>query len=250
MNTSLDEPNERRARALHARAGSKSLTRSTFLLREVAPDDPRLLARLDDWQRAAAALLAGPPLSSEERSRLQDSARILGELGRVLAGDEPGEGRSRDRRITLAFAAGRTQGVCAWFACPRGVFVELLATAPWNLVRGRPGDPIRLDAHRAAPGAGRALITEAARVSRALGAGGRVALQAENPRCAAFYTRLGFAPMRPSDAPLALVPPGDHGWSPPVVRVARGVPGPEETLAPWLVLDPARWLFADARAAA
>jgi len=28
------------------------------------------------------------------------------------------------------------------------------------------------------------------------------------------------------------------------------VPGPEEARAPWLVLDPARWLFADARAAA
>jgi hypothetical protein len=245
MTTSLDEPNERRARALHARAERTGNTRNTFLLRDVAPDDPRLLARLDDWQATAAALLAGPPLSSEERLRLEDSARILAELARVLAGDEAGEGRSRDRHVTLAFAAGRTQGICAWFACRRGVFVELLATAPWNLVRC---EPARIPRARA-PGAGRALVAEAVRVSRALGAGGRVALQAENPRCAALYARLGFAAMRPSDAPLALVPQGDHGWSSAVLRLARGAPGPEEARAPWLVLDPAR-TFADVRAAA
>jgi hypothetical protein len=49
--------------------------------------------------------------------------------------------------------------------------------------------------------------------------------------------------MRPSDAPLALVPRGGTGWSQPVLRLARGEPGPEERSMPWLVRDPERLIL-------
>ncbi len=89
-------------------------------------------------------------------------------------------------------------------------------------------------------GAGRALILDASRLARAGGARGRVALQAENPRALAVYQRLGFVRMRPSDAPLALVPRGGKGWSAPVLRLARGEAGRDQDGSPWMVLDPDR----------
>jgi hypothetical protein len=46
--------------------------------------------------------------------------------------------------------------------------------------------------------------------------------------------------MRPEDGPLGLVPPGDAGWSPEILRVAAGRPGPREREMPWLGLEPSR----------
>jgi hypothetical protein len=51
---------------------------------------------------------------------------------------------------------------------------------------------------------------------------------------------MGFARMRPSDAPLSLVPQGDHGWSESILRLAKGRAGPEEEKSPWMLLDPER----------
>ncbi len=224
---SLDDPAERRARP--------ELRRATFSLLPFDSSDPVLHALVRGWEREAWALLAAGGLAPDTRLRLGDGVRILGELSRVLAGDEPGEGRSAERLVWVAAARGRAQGVCAGFVCPRAVFVELLATAPWNLLGpSDPPDP------RAVRGAGSALIAHAAAVSRASGGGGRVSLQAENARCLGAYERMGFARVRPSDLPLALVPRGDHGWSESIVRLARGRAGPDEERQPWLVLDPAR----------
>lgn len=224
--TSLDDPHERCARAD---------ARAELTLHDLDPGDPLLLAGLAEWERLAQALLGAGELGAETRPRIEDDLRIIHELRNVLAGVETGEGTARERQVCAAFGQGRLQGVCAYFDCPGGVFIELLATAPWNLLRG-PGAQDR----RAVRGVGQALIVRAQRVSARAGHGGRVALQAENPRCLEHYRRIGFEPMRPSDLPLTLVPKGDKGWSPEALRVARGQCGPEEARAPWLLLDPGR----------
>jgi hypothetical protein len=225
MRTSLDEPAERSARGRE--------TRARFSLRRVDPDDAALQSGLRAWASVARTLRTSGT-GSETRALLADDLRIIEELERVLAGDEPGEGTRAGRRVTVAVADGRVQGVCSHFACPRGVFVELVTVAPWNLLRrGGAPDP------RAVPGAGRALVAEASRLSRALGCGGRVALQAENPRARRCYERMGFVPMRPSHLPLSLVPRGARGWSDSVLRLARGRAGLEERRSPWMILDPA-----------
>jgi hypothetical protein len=64
-----------------------------------------------------------------------------------------------------------------------------------------------------------------------------VALQAATLRAAAFYERLGLRPMRADDDPLSLVPRGDSGWSPSILRLADGHPGPEEHRSPWMLLE-------------
>ncbi|HUL60674.1 MAG TPA: N-acetyltransferase [Anaeromyxobacteraceae bacterium] len=241
ISSSLDDPLERRARP-------DDLRRATFTVRGADPADPALHSLLRAWTSEARALLeapaaplaasepaaAGARLDPETRLRLQDGLRILDELLRVLCGEEPGEGRDEGRAVWIARSAdGRAQGVCSTFVCRRAVFVELLAAAPWNLLGpGARGDP------RAVRGTGKALVAHATRVSRAAGRGGRVALQAENVRCLRAYEHLGFARMRPSDVPLALVPRGPRGWSPSLLRVARGRSGPEEERCPWLLLDP------------
>lgn len=223
--TSLDDPHER-----CARAGA----RAELTLHHLDPGDPLLRAGLAEWERLATALLGTGELGADTRPRIEDDLRIIQELRDVLAGREPGEGTARERVLCAAFAHGRLQGICSLFVCPGGVFIELLASAPWNLLREGAAD------RRAVRGVGQALIDHAARLSFATGHGGRVALQAENPRCLHHYFRLGFELMRPSDLPLTLVPRGEHGWSPEVLRVARGQLGPAERASPWLLLDPAR----------
>ncbi len=224
--TSLDDPHERCARAD---------ARAELTLHHLDPGDALLRAGLAEWEHLSRSLLGAGDLGAETRLRLEDDLRIIEELRNVLAGVEPGEGTARDRNLCAAFGHGRLQGVCSYFECAGGVFIELLATAPWNLLRGaeRPD-------RRAMRGVGQALIQHAVRRAYATGHGGRVALQAENPRCLTHYQRIGFELMRPSDLPLTLVPKGDKGWSPEVLRVARGQCGPEERRSPWLLLDPGR----------
>ena len=226
MTSSLDDPHERPARAA-ARAG--------LTFHQLDPGEDSLRAGLAGWERLAKAFLGAGELDTETRLRLEDDLRIVEELRRVLAGDEPGEGTDRERELCVVRGGGRMQGVCSLFECPGGVFLELLATAPWNLVRGSHGRDLR-----AFPGVGKALLARAAELSELNGHGGRIALQAENPRCLELYLRLGFALMQPEDEPLALVPRGDGGWSASLLRVAAGKPGAEEARSPWLVLDPAR----------
>jgi hypothetical protein len=226
MRAQHDDPFERRAR-LQGRANFRITSRD--------PDDPEVTAALREWDWVARSLLSRGAIAPATRTLLEDSRRIVGELSRVLAGEEDGEGRAEGRIVLTASQAGRIQAVAAIFLCPRAAFVELLATAPWNLLG--PGDP---PDGRAVRGAGTALLADLGARSRASGAGGRISLQAENPRCLGVYERLGFAPMRPSDAPLSLVPPGEHGWSESVIRLARGAPLPGDARTPWLLLDPAR----------
>ena len=66
-------------------------------------------------------------------------------------------------------------------------------------------------------------------------------------RAAAFYERLGFRRMCPDDGPLSLVPPGDGGWSPEILRVAAGRPGSKEREMPLLLLEPGRSFGASRR---
>jgi GNAT superfamily N-acetyltransferase len=214
----VDDPHERNARAHAARA---------LAVVELRPSDPSVLSTLAEWQRAANALLARDVLPGT-RLRLADHLRVAGEMARVLSGEEEGEGRASERRLVATDADGRVEALCTWFTCPGGIFIELLVTAPWNLLRG--GDPH--DA-RAVRGAGAAIVNAAAAQARRRG--GRVALQAENRRAAEVYGRWGFAPMTFVDRPLDLVPPGDAGWSESIVRVARGSTGAEEARMPWLV---------------
>ena len=183
-------------------------------------------------------------MSSPPPGSLEDSRRIVGELLRVLLGDEEGEGVAEERLVRAAVTGDRIQAVTSLYLCPRAAFIELIASAPWNLF----GPDDRPDS-RTVRGAGHALVIHAAALSRASGSGGRVALQAENTRSLALYRRMGFTPIRPSDAPLALVPRGGHGWSPAVLRLARGAAGPEERRMPWLVRDPERLLDTPAASA-
>ena len=228
MRATHDEPDERRARLDHGRA-------SFHLAEGLDPRDPALHATLRGWDWVARSLLSRGAVAPQTRTKLEDSRRIVGELLRVLAGDEPGEGTDAERHVVAAVADGRIQAVAALFACPQAVFVELVATAPWNLLAA--GDPP--DA-RSVRGAGGALLSFAERWSHSSGRGGRVSLQAENPRAFGIYERMGFARMRPSDAPLSLVPQGDHGWSESILRLAKGRAGPEEEKSPWMLLDPER----------
>lgn len=225
MLASHDDPDKRIARRQR---------RATFDLLTFHPQDPDIAATLRAWDWVARSLLSRG-VQPQTRTRLEDSRRIVGELSDVLAGREEGEGTADRRTIHAAVQAGRIQAVVSIIPCPRAAFVELLATAPWNLLG--PGDP---PDSRSVRGAGSALIAHAVDLSHRSGAGGQVSLQAENPRSLELYERLGFVQMRPSDAPLALVPRGEHGWSPSILRLARGEAGPEEARAPWMLLDPSR----------
>jgi hypothetical protein len=230
MPSPTEDPFERSARRYDARAAG-------FRIISLTADAPELEATLRSWDWIARSLLSSG-VSAPARLRLDDLRRILAELERVLHGEEDGEGTRDARLVRAAVARGHLQALTTVFLCRRAAFIELLASAPWNLL-GPQGPDGRTDA-RAVHGAGCALIAEASALARQAGAGGRVALQAENPRSEALYQRLGFAPMRPSDAPLALVPRGGKGWSPPVLRLARGEPGPDERRMPWLIRDPER----------
>jgi hypothetical protein len=221
----LDEPPERCARpdpgwALELRT-------------DLSANDPAVRATLDHWI-ATAALLAARPVSPRTRLKLEDCRRITGELLDVVLGREPGEGTPEMRRLLGLASQGRLQALVSAFVCPRGTFVELLASAPWNLLG--PDDPTDL---RTVRGAGSALLARLEQRSRGRGHGGRLALLAENPRSRERYARLGFRLMGPGDRPLELVPPGRAGWSDSIRRVAAGRPGPEEERCPWLVLEPA-----------
>jgi len=198
------------------------------------PQHPAVRAVLEAWARSVS-VLAGRPLSGLTRRRLADCHRISEELRAVLEGTEPGEGTSSERVLRAALAYGRVQGLCSAFGCPGGVFVELLVTAPWNLLGPEdPPDP------RTVRGAGSALIADVVAWSERSGRSGRVALQAENPRTLGFYERAGFRRMGPDDHPLLLVPRRPDGFSASVLRLAHGRPAPEEEESPWLVRDPAR----------
>jgi hypothetical protein len=221
-----EDPPSSIARALPARA-------VPILCAAVPGHDPEAHATLAAWLDAIPVLEARR-LSASTRARLTDSRAVCGELARVLAGTEAGEGRTSERTLHVASARGRAQGLCSMFACPGGTFVELLVTAPWNLLGpDDPGDP------RTVRGAGTALVQLASGWSARRGRGGAVALQAATLRAAAFYERLGFRAMQPDDDPLSLVPPGEAGWSASILRLAGGRPGAEERASPWMVL-PAR----------
>jgi len=220
-----DEPSQRTPRRIRPPG---------FRITSLAPDAPELAALLRGWDWVARSLLFRG-VGQATGVRLNDSRRIVGELLRVLCGEEGGEGAAHERRVRAAVKGDRVEAVASVFLCSRATFIELLASAPWNLLgEGDPPD------RRTVRGAGLALIEDASALAREGGAHGRVALQAENPRCLALYERFGFSRVRPSDAPLGLVPRGGTGWSPSVLRLARGAPGPMEQRAPWLVLDPDR----------
>jgi hypothetical protein len=205
-----------------------------ILCTSTQPRDASARAALQSWLDAIP-VLERRALTAATRARLEDSRAVCGELARVLDGTEAGEGRPSERTLRVATARGRIQGLCTMFACPRATFVELLVTAPWNLLGpDDPPDP------RTLRGAGTALVTAASGWSAARGCGGAVALQAASLRAAAFYERLGFRWMRCEDEPLSLVPPGDDGWSPEIQRVAAGRAGAREREMPWLLLDAAR----------
>ena len=219
-----EEPPSSSARALQARATS-------IVTLQVELPAPLAQTTLRAWLEAIP-LLERRDLTAATRARLGDARRITEELSNVLAGVEPGEGCASERTLHLALARDRVQGVCSMFACPRGTFIELLVSAPWNVLGPKdPPDP------RCVRGAGTALIEAASTWSARRGCGGRVALQSDNPRAVAFYERLGFHRMTRADDPLSVVPRGERGWSPAVVRVAQGQPGVEEERSPWLVLE-------------
>jgi GNAT superfamily N-acetyltransferase len=220
-----DEPPEPTARPF---AGRASLNAEL-----VSAEDPAWQVELASWLAAIPALERRVALTPLTRRKLEDSRRICGELLRVLRGAEEGEGRKSERSLLAVRALGRVQALSSMFACPGGTFIELVATAPWNLLgRGDPSDP------RTVHGAGTALVERAIAWSRRRGCRGRVALQAGSRCSMGFYERLGFRLLEPTDHPLTLVPQGEHGWSPEVLRVAKGTPGPDEERSPWLVVEP------------
>lgn len=220
-----DEPPSLLARVVQPRA-------LPFVCTAVPARDPETRATLQAWLDAIP-VLERRTLAAQTRARLGDSRDVCAELARVLDGTERGEGRASERTLHLATARGRVHGISSMFACPGGTFVELLVTAPWNLLGpDDPSDP------RTVRGAGTALVASAIAWSLRRGRGGTVALQSATLRAAEFYERLGFRLMRPADAPLSLVPPGEGGWSSSVMRLARGRPGAEERESPWMLLEP------------
>jgi hypothetical protein len=226
--SSIDDPEKRRARPV-SRPGR------AFAVVLASPTDPSLHVALREWEWTARGLLARGAVTERTRLHLEDSRRVVGELARVLSGDEPGEGDPEQRSVFVVRYRGAVQAAATLFMTSRAVFVELVATAPWNLLGS--ADPS--DA-RAVRGAGTALVQHAAAWSLAAGRGGRVTLQAENPRCRAYYERLGFERMTAADLPYTLVPRGPRGFSEPVRRIAEGREGLEEQRSPWMLLDPAR----------
>jgi hypothetical protein len=224
--SATEDPPSSIARAFGARA-------VPILCSAIPPRDAEARSTLAAWLDAIPVLEARR-LSAQTRARLGDSRAVCAELARVLDGTEPGEGRASERTLHVATARGRAQGLCSMFACPGGTFVELLVTAPWNLLGpDDPGDP------RTVRGAGTALVEVASSWSARRGCGGAVALQAATLRAAAFYERLRFRAMRADDDPLSIVPAGNAGWSASILRLAGGRPGVEERESPWMVL-PAR----------
>ena len=225
MHTALDDPEERCARL--------PVSRASFTIHRLPPD-AALLGLIHEWE-ARARELRRRDVAVETRRRLSDDERLLEDLEETLTGDEPGEADAPERVLRVARCAGRVQAVAALFRAPRAVFVEYLVAAPWNLL-GRE-DPPAIETRR---GAGTALLVQAVRSSLATGLGGRVSLQAENPRCLAFYEHLGFAPVRASDQPRALVPRREGWWTTPVARLGAGVETLEDRQSPWMIFDPAR----------
>lgn len=222
-----EDPPSLLARAFVARAPRIACT-------TIHPEDPLARATLQAWL-AAIPILRRRRLTPATRTRLADCRRICLELLRVLEGAEAGEGRAAERTLHVALARSRVHAMSSMFACPGGTFIELLVTAPWNLLSPEdPQDP------RSVRGAGTALVAKASEWSRLRGCGGAVALQAANQRVVGFYDHLGFREMRPEDRPLALVPRGDAGWSRSITRVARGRRGAEERRCPWLLLEARR----------
>ncbi|BDG07345.1 N-acetyltransferase [Anaeromyxobacter paludicola] len=225
MHTSLDDPEERCARLPRGRA--------SFTIHRLPPD-AALLGLIHEWE-AKARELRRRDVAAETRRRLSDDERLLFDLEETLTGEKPGEADAPGRVLRVARSGGRVQAVAALFRCRRAIFVEYLVAAPWNLLG--PDDPPAIESRR---GAGTALLVQAVRTSLAVGRGGRVALQAENPRCLAVYEHLGFQRMRPADLPRTLVPSREGWWTEPAARLAAGVESLAERESPWLLFDPAR----------
>lgn len=192
-------------------------------LHDPGPDHPDALARLPALRAALAAdadlapqvVVRDAPPASEDDLRLVHTADHV-------------------ERVRAGVLEATRRGAPVWLDEDTAV-IELLVTAPWNLLGPEdPPDP------RTVRGAGTALVAAASTWSVARGCGGAVALQAATLRAATFYERLGFRRMHAADGPLGLVPSGASGWSPEILRVAAGQPGPKEHDMPWLYLEPGR----------
>src|SRR5260370_20957961 len=146
---------------------------------EIAPlDGAEGLLRA--WDAGFQALLVNPGVTAPTRADLQAGRRITGELAATLR--QPGK-----RSLLATWLRGAVQCVGSLQVSRRALFVDYLASAPWNLLRGADlRDP------RTAHGACSALIEHAVRLSRAAGLQGRLSLEADNPRCRQIYFHLGF----------------------------------------------------------
>jgi hypothetical protein len=150
---------------------------------EIAPlDGAEGLLRA--WDAGFHALLLSPGVTAATRADLQAGRRITGELAGELAATlrQPGK-----RWLLAIRLRGAVQCVGSLQLSRRALFVEYLASAPWNLLRGADlRDP------RTAHGACSALIEHGVRLSRAAGLQGRLSLEADNPHCRQIYFHLGF----------------------------------------------------------
>ena len=132
------------------------------------------------WDAGFRTLLLSPGVTAATRADLQAGRRITGELAATLR--EPGK-----QWLLASLLRGAVQCVGSLKLLRRALFVEYLASAPWNLLRGADlRDP------RTAHGACSALIEHAVRLSRAAGLQGRLSLEADNPHCRQIYVHLGF----------------------------------------------------------
>jgi hypothetical protein len=157
------------------------------------------------WAHAAHELLARPSLSATAREIIECQQMLCSEI-RGPRGPLP--------EVRVASCDRTPHGLAIVERLDRSLFIHYLVSAPWNaLTRADLPD------FRTTRGTCRALIADAMQLSHARGLGGRISLEAINPRCRAVYEHLEFE--RKSFDQLAgivpekLYPPaerGSHCW--------------------------------------
>lgn len=95
--------------------------------------------------------------------------------------------KGEESHLTIKGTNGKTQSALIYSTSKeKGLYIEYLATAPWNLVEGDP---------RSEKGSGAKAIVEAVKISQKDGHKGRITLESVSSAIP-FYEHLGFKNVR------------------------------------------------------